>query len=188
MCFGGSLPPLVPVPLPSVDRFGLRIPRGLLDLLTGTDRDAVGKLVTEVFAAAALRLGEEEARRLFKKLSRRPRRGRGPNKNHRPDRDTKLLDVYDQAVLSGGLTIPELSTILHDRWKSQFGATPLAIEKQIRRLIETRKRRDAELQQRRKREDAEFQQWRENHKAQFGDYPRSLLDAISENQGPTADK
>lgn len=93
--------------------------------------------VTAAFKAAIHHLGEEEARALFSSVLRRPKRGRG--KALAPDRDARLLEAYDAA--------PEAESIkaMARRLRAagtQFGNTASAIETQIRKLVDARRKRE----------------------------------------------
>ena len=130
-----------PGQLPQRDRFGIRYNWSLLE--SETDRlervAAVEKLVADVFGAARLHLGEDEARSLFRRVSRRRKRGKG--KAHTRDRDTRLLSERDAATRAGE-TVASLARRLHCESKGQYGSTEGAIQRQIHKLVKERKMRE----------------------------------------------
>lgn len=98
------------------DIFGLHRP-SLLGSACESEADrlkrvaAVENGVRDAFAAAVDHLGEEEARQLFRRMIRRPKRGLG--KMLAPDRDARLLREYDAACQKGETTAA-LARRLHD--------------------------------------------------------------------------
>src|SRR5260370_21694591 len=92
--------PFYPVPLPP-DIFGLRH-LSLLGQAFESEAETRKRIATveegveAAFKAAVEHLGEEEARRLFTRVLRRPKLGQG--KMLAPDRDTRLLKEYDAAA------------------------------------------------------------------------------------------
>lgn len=133
--------PFYPVALPP-DIFGLRHP-GLLSFESEMEtRQRISMVETGVeaaFKAAINHLGEDDARRLFASVLRRPKRGRG--KMLRPDRDTRLLEEYDAAAPKGE-SVAALARRLYAAVGMELGNTPGAIETQIRKLLKERKRRE----------------------------------------------
>ena len=133
--------PFYPVPLPP-DIFGLRRP-GILNLESEAEtRERIATVETGVetaFKAAIDHLGEEEARRLFARVLRRPRRGQG--KMLAPDRDARLLKEYDAAAPKGE-RVAALARRLHAAVGMELGNTPGAIETQIRKLVKERRQRE----------------------------------------------
>jgi hypothetical protein len=134
-----------PTELPP-DVFGLR-PLCLLSEagLTGDERhERVAKIeayVAEAFKDAVRQLGEDEARKLFGRVLRKPKRGGA--KVLAPDRDHQLLTAYDNR--DAAETVTALATRLHARGIS-LGNSVGAIIRQIQRLVkerEERYRRDA---------------------------------------------
>ena len=129
-----------PVGLPP-DIFGLRAPP-LLNLESDAEnRDrvmAVEKGVFSAFKAAMDHLGEEQARLLFRRVIRRPKRG--PGRCLAPDRNNLLLKEYD--ARQKGQTVAELSRRLLQAHGTQLGNTPGAIAAQIRKLIRNREERE----------------------------------------------
>jgi hypothetical protein len=133
--------PFYPVALPP-DIFGLRHV-GVLSFESEAETrkriDTVEKGVEAAFKAAVEHLGEEEARRLFARVLRRPKRGQG--KMLAPDRDARLLKEYDAAAPKGE-SVAALARRLHAAVGVELGNTPGAIETQIRKLLKERKQRE----------------------------------------------
>jgi hypothetical protein len=103
--------PFFPPVAPRTDIFGLH----QLTLLgqageSAADREkrfaTIEAGVRGAFKAAVGHLGEDEARRLFVRVLRRPKRGRG--RGLAPDRDYRLLRAYDTARQNGE-SIPALA-------------------------------------------------------------------------------
>jgi hypothetical protein len=90
--------------------------------------------VVAAFKVAATHLGEEQARQLFAKVARRPKRGRG--KALAPDRDFRLLKAYDE--MQPGGTIAALGRRLRASG-IDLGNTADAIALRIRTLVAERK-------------------------------------------------
>jgi hypothetical protein len=98
---------------------------------------AVEQGVAAAFKAAVDHLGEQEARQLFARVVRRPKRGLG--RMLAPDRDARLLAEYDAAVESH-----ESVAMLAKRLRQggiELGNTTPAIATQIRKLVKERKDR-----------------------------------------------
>jgi hypothetical protein len=93
--------------------------------------------VRAAFKAAIHHLGEADARALFAKVLRRPKRGRG--KALAEDRDARLLRAYDDA--RRGESIAAIARRLRAEG-IQWGNTAPAIATQIRKLVSARKKRD----------------------------------------------
>jgi len=93
--------------------------------------------VADAFKAAVHHLGEDEARQLFLRVMRRPKRG--PGKTIARDRDHRLLKAYDEAVANGE-SIASLAKRLHGEGQ-RLGATEGAISAQIRKLRDERNQR-----------------------------------------------
>lgn len=128
-------PPQVP------DCFGL-YPPTLLELEedAGARIAALEKGVANAFAAAAIHLGEEEARRLFREVSRRTKRG--ADTHLAPDRDMRLLAEYEVAIQNQE-SIPALAARLHKADLSpRLGTSADAIAAQLRKLLRARRTRD----------------------------------------------
>jgi hypothetical protein len=131
--------PFYPTALPP-DIFGLQR-LTLLGEVCETEaekRKRVAKVeagVVASFKAAVRHLGDEEARKLFASVLRRPKRGKG--KIFAPDRDFRLLKEYDTAVRQG-----ESVAALAKRLRiagTELGNTEGAIAAQIRKLVKERK-------------------------------------------------
>jgi hypothetical protein len=130
--------PFYPVELPP-DIFGLRH-IGLLEHEDETERQKrVGTVEKGVAAAFKAAIDHLEARRLFARVLRRPKRGQG--KMLAPDRDARLLMEFD-AVASRGESVAALSRRLRAAAGTEFGNTADAIETQIRKLLKERNRRE----------------------------------------------
>jgi hypothetical protein len=136
-----------PVALPP-DIFGLLHPGVLVARTHHTNasleseaetRKRVEKGVEAAFKAAIRHLGEEEARRLFARVLRHPKRGQG--KMLAPDRDARLLKEYDAAAPKGE-SVAALARRIHAAVGRELGNTPDAIETQIRKLLKERKQRE----------------------------------------------
>lgn len=93
--------------------------------------------VKVAFKAAVHHLGEDAARELFVRVTQRPKRGRGAALA--PDRDARLLKAYDSAP--EGESINSIARRLRSQG-TELGNTVGGIAKQIRRLVEERKKRD----------------------------------------------
>jgi hypothetical protein len=119
---------------------------------TDTDRkQRIAKVeagMTAAFRAAIHHLGEDEARELFNRVMRRPKRGRG--KMLAPDRDARPLKAYDTAP--EGDSIAAIARRLRSEG-TDLGNTAGAIARQIRILVEER-----EEEERRARVEA--RRWR----------------------------
>jgi hypothetical protein len=123
------------------DIFGLHWP-GILNLESEEETrkrtSAVEKGVTAAFQAAVIHLGEEEARSLFRRVIRRPKRG--PGKMLASDRNFRLLKEHDAAVKAGE-SVATLSRRLRASG-TELGNTEGAIAAQIRKLIKERETRE----------------------------------------------
>jgi hypothetical protein len=111
------------------------------------------KFLKACFNEATARLGEDEARDLFAKAAPGRKRGqqRGATRGKLfPDRDRRLLSEYDGmvAAVSGDnerRAIPRLLSVkLYATGERGYGHSAAAIQKQIWRLLDERKRRQAE--------------------------------------------
>ncbi|MDQ2082448.1 hypothetical protein RA307_19855 [Xanthobacteraceae bacterium Astr-EGSB] len=134
-------PLLFPPSKPSRDIFGL--PYLTLLAQAGESekerRQRVAKVekgVAAAFKAAVSHLGEENARELFARVTRRPKRGRG--KALAADRDYCLLAAYDEAVQRGE-TVASLARRLRASG-IELGNTVAAIAAQIRKLVKEREK------------------------------------------------
>jgi hypothetical protein len=124
------------------DIFGLQQPTILgqafeSEAATRQRVEAVEKGVSAAFTAAIGHLGETEARSLFARVLRRPKRG--PGKILAPDRNARLLQEYDSAALRGE-TVAALSRRLRASG-IELGNTADAIATQIRKLVKGREKR-----------------------------------------------
>jgi len=144
--------PFYPPVALSPDVFGLQRP-SLLERAGESDGEtqkriaAVENGVVAAFGAAVEHLGEYEARQLFARVLRRPKRGQG--KVLAPDRDVRLLQEYD-AIARTGETVAALSKRLRANGV-ELGNTYGAIATQIRKLVKERdaRRHAAALEARR---------------------------------------
>jgi len=96
--------------------------------------------VVASFKAAVGHLGEDEARRLFARVVRRPKRGRG--KGLAPDRNYRLLRAYDTARQSGESIAALARRLRASEGGIKLGNTADAIEAQIRKLVKERQKRE----------------------------------------------
>jgi hypothetical protein len=104
--------------------------------------------VTAAFRAAIHHLGEDEARALFNRVMRRPKRGRG--KVLALDRDARLLKAYDTAL--EGDSIAAIARRLRSEGVD-LGNTAGAIARHVRKLVEERKEKE-------RRARVEARRWR----------------------------
>lgn len=100
-------------------------------------RSIVEAGVVAAFKAAIDHLGEEQARLLFARVVRRPKRG--PGKALAADRDARLLREYDNR---NGESIAALARRLRRISGAALGNTEGAIATQIRKLVKERKARN----------------------------------------------
>lgn len=97
--------------------------------------------VLAAFKAAMMHLGEDEARDLFQRVLRRPRRGN--SKTVDPNRDAILIKAHETAV-ENGENVAALARRLHAMHGVRLGNSPQAIETQIRKLVREQDKRDHE--------------------------------------------
>ena len=134
--------PFYPVVLPP-DIFGLRR-LSLLEQACESEAETRKRVATveegvvSAFKAAVEHLGDDEARRLFARVTRRPKRGQG--KMLAPDRDARLLKEYDAASRKGE-SVAALARRLRTKG-IKLGNTEGAIATQIRKLVKERKTRE----------------------------------------------
>ena len=134
--------PFYPVALPP-DIFGLHN-LSLLGQACESEADTKKRIATveegviAAFKAAVRHLGEEEARRLFKRVVRRPKRGLG--KVLASDRDARLLKEH-AAAAQNGETVAALARRLRAAGP-ELGNTAGAIQTQIRKLVKARQNRE----------------------------------------------
>jgi hypothetical protein len=132
------------------DRFGLPIPPSGPETANARRwRKAIARreaemVLAELFSKLKRNLGEAEAREFFDRYStpRRPGR-RGPSDYKL---DARLLDLYDvlAETTDDKASIPRLiGQQLHHTSPRQFGNSPDAIEKRIRRLLKAREKKAA---------------------------------------------
>jgi hypothetical protein len=161
--------PWVPPSKPRPDIFGLHY-MTLIHLACESPAERAKRLakieagVTAAFTAAIHHLGEADARALFARVLRRPKRGRG--KALAEDRDARLLRAYDDAP--EGESIAAIARRLRAKGP-QLGNTAPAIAAQIRKLVSERKKRDY-------RAKVEARRWR---MAMRNEPPTLLSGAIS---------
>jgi len=125
------------------DRFGLPIVRPLLE--SGEDaserQQKVIELVFDCYEAARRNLEPELLKKVWKRASGK-RRGRAKGST-KPDQDIRLLYTFDNLVAN----FPDrkkqwpalMGKILHEESPNTFGATPEAITKRLRRLLDKRR-------------------------------------------------
>jgi hypothetical protein len=97
--------------------------------------------VLAAFKAAMSHLGEDQARVLFQRVLRRPKRGN--SKTVAPNRDAILMKARDAAV-ENGESVAALSKRLHATYGIKLGNSAQAIQTQIRKLVRERDTRDRE--------------------------------------------
>jgi hypothetical protein len=130
------------------DRFGLPIPPSGPETAEARRwRKAIARrqaelVMAELFIKLKANLGEAEAREFFDRFSTPQRPGhRGPSDHKLNDR---LLDLYD-LLLEKTDDRPSLPRLigqqLHCTSPGQFGNSPDAIEKRIRRLVKAREKK-----------------------------------------------
>jgi hypothetical protein len=93
--------------------------------------------VKAAFKAAVHHLGEDAARELFVRVTHHPKRGRGAALA--PDRDARLLQAYDSAREDE--SVNSIARRLRSEG-TELGNTVGAIAKQIRKLVDERKKRE----------------------------------------------
>jgi hypothetical protein len=127
------------------DIFDLVTPSLLGEVVESTSARAarfakVEQGVSDAFRAAANHLGEEEARRLFRKTTRKPKRGPGGAIN--PERDRILLRAYDERPADQSLAA--VARLL-EKWAIEtgirLGSNADAIAAHLRKLLAERARR-----------------------------------------------
>jgi hypothetical protein len=98
------------------------------------------KLAVEFFAAVCVQLGGKEARSLFAKLARSPKK-RGQGKTHGLDRDSILLTAYDAEYRAGKTKfVYRLAKRLFAEHGRKLGDNAPAVEVQMRRLVKQREK------------------------------------------------
>ena len=132
--------------------------------------EAVEAGIRKTFVAAVRQLGEDEARALFRRVTRQPKRG--PGKDLAPDRDYQLLTAYDAAMVEG----TSVAALARDLRKAgtTLGNTPEAIALQIRRVVKERDKRRHQAAA-----DARY-----HRMAMRNEAPSLLSAAVSRKKGP----
>ena len=163
--------PFYPVELPP-DIFGLHRP-SLLGSACESEADRLNRVATvergvqDAFTAAVDHLGGEEARQLFRRVIRRPKRGLG--KMLAPDRDARLLQEYDAALQNGETTAALARRLRADG--RDLGDSAGAIQTQIRKLVKQREKRQ-------RKAAFETRRWR----MAMRNEPPSFLSAAAKNE------
>ena len=135
--------PFFPPIRPLSDIFGLEH-LSLLGETCETDAERKQRIakveagVLAAFRAATFHLGEDQARQLFSRMARRPKRGRG--KALAADRDHRLLKAHDEGIQRGDSIAKIAKQLRADG--IELGNTAEAIAAQIRKLIAERKERE----------------------------------------------
>jgi hypothetical protein len=137
--------------------------------------EAASEFLRGLFKDAKLRVGEDEARRLFVRATKRRRGEHGRQQVGRsPTRDADLLYAYDEAIRHAQTDRERRATPRHLAGRlaaesgPRYGNSAQAIERHLRRLLADRKRQaeaSAEL----------FRQWREAYKEATGREPEPGL-------------
>lgn len=139
-------------PIPTTDEFGIPYPLGTL-LTPETDEQRAARetaargVIQRVFIAAVRNLGEDEARRIWAEAAKKKRGApRGPRN---PEKDQRLLQVYDDVIARGDIIPPEslprrLAEAALGSDGGIFGNSVAAIEKHIRRLLARREKQRAQ--------------------------------------------
>jgi hypothetical protein len=127
---------------PQLDIFGLQTPTILGTACEKAPEKqkriaTVEEGVANAFRAAVRHLGDEEARDLFKRVIRRPKRGRG--KTLAAHREWRLLQEYDARPKGG--SVAALAKRLRAE-SMELGATQDAIEFAIGKAVKSRKQRE----------------------------------------------
>ena len=142
--------PLVPPPASSTDQFDLP-QTSLLSGESSEEREARLRLVRRqafrFYSAVRDQLGEQETKTLFRGFWKR--REGGQRGSRKPERDEALLKEYDERLRMAASQdersrLPaEIAREADARSPGVFGNSAGAIEKQIRRLLVRRSRRQA---------------------------------------------
>jgi hypothetical protein len=167
----GELLPLPPFPpndprWDERDRFGLAVwPPSLLAESVEERCARIGtieRLASDLFKTAVTHLGRPEARRLFAEAAKAPwKKGKQPNR----DRNDRLLEMFDNAVREGPARIKSIPRLLAEQLCPDNPRSVPATEKQIRRLVRDRNRRQKAME------------------AAYRRFPRSLLDQANSSDG-----
>ena len=142
------------------------------------------KLLAELYRLGVSRLGEKAAADLFGSATKRGKGQRGRGKAS-SDRNAALLEAYDKAARAEPEQKPKLPGRLARRFAEHqpkdFGRSPDAIEKRLRRLLKESDIRNDEINE-------QFEWWREEHRRLFGTYPPPSLIAVTAGKTLAADK
>ncbi len=134
-----------PTKLPP-DMFGLELLTMMSDACLSDDernarRGTIKDHVAKAFKAACRQLGEDDARALFREVTRK--RKRGVMTALAADRDYQLLRAYD--TRAPGETVKALSERLYDEGRgTKLGQSADAIRRQIFAVVKQRRQRDRE--------------------------------------------
>jgi hypothetical protein len=129
------------------DRFGLPVlPPALLGESPQERRARIAtveRLATDLFKAAVTHLGRPEARRLFAEVAKAPwKKGKQPNH----DRNDQILEMYDNAAREQPDRIKSIPRLLAKQLHPNNPRSVPATEKQIRRLVKDRSRRQKAME------------------------------------------
>jgi hypothetical protein len=152
----------------SKDRFG--IPKRAPSLLERRQRaEAIKNVARELFQTVVRHFGARTARHLFREIAKAPPSGKQPDeKKHR-----ELLRIYDRELARGEHPKKSLPRIIASDLGPEFGNSPEAREKTIRRVLKERQRHEEELDERLR--DFEKVFGRAPESLPFGRGPESLL-------------
>jgi len=130
------------------DRFGLAIiPPTLLGESPEERRariDTIERLVIDLFQTAVTHLGRREARRLFEETVKAPwKKGKQPHH----DRNRQLLEKYDSAVRKAPNNIKSIPRMVAKQMHPNNPQSAPATERQIRRLVKDRSRRQKAMEE-----------------------------------------
>jgi hypothetical protein len=148
------------------ERLGLPIPTPLNET-EEERRQRIGKiesLPADVFRVTAAYVGRSQAQRLFEKATKRESGGQKGSRS--PERDHKLLEIYDnELAISPNVTIPEVARHIDESARGEFGNSWPSIAKHLRRLLDDRRQTHAKF-------------WTELEacRAEYGKYPGLLGD------------
>jgi hypothetical protein len=143
------LPPITSLPPHATDEFGLPRTSFLSEACeSGEEREdqlrAVRRQAFKFYRAACGVLGEEETKKLFEGFwKRREGRRRGSTN---PEKDRALLEEYnDRLALTRCAAererlFREIGELARDRFPGVFGNSAPAIEKHLRRLVDSQER------------------------------------------------
>jgi hypothetical protein len=147
------------------DLFGLGTPGSLVETEERKRRRIVvlKLLAADLFEVAVAHLGQSQAKKLFAAVTKRARgRPKGPSA---PNRDRLLLKEYDAETArhpQQKVKLRALAGRLYERHKAKLGNSPAAIEKHLRKLVDSRKLHDAALERILRQYWPEFEDARRN--------------------------